>query len=213
MNYVDNFQGVDDVIKVTSPNGDPITAEWDICKSATGELQFYRPKPKPKIYADFSYDPLDYIEEHLKACWEGGNLEIFVDRKETLKSCFTKEGIQMLYILDETEIELNLGSNNITQENIKDKKNLNLKIKNEGKIKELRRQNIKSCSGELSDLSEKTQEADTSVAIFVVFGSIGLLVVVVIGFTVIRKRRMKNDPDYNSDDGEDIEDDEAAVTN
>ena len=210
MNFVDNFQGVDDVIKVTNPNGDPITAEWDVCKSATGELQFYYTE---KIYADFSYDPLDYIEEHLKACWEGGNLEIFVDRKETLKSCFTKEGIQMLYILDETEIPLKLGSNNITQENIKDKKNLNLKIENEDKIKKFRRQNIKSCSGELSDLSEKTQEADTSVAIFVVFGSIGLLVVVVIGFTVIRKRRMKNDPDYNSDDGEDIEDDEAAVTN
>ena len=209
MNFVDNFQGVDDVIKVTNPNGDPITAEWDVCKSATGELQFYYTE---KIYADFSYDPLDYIENDLKACWEGGNLEIFVDRKETLKSCFTKEGIQMLYILDETEIPLKLGSNNITQENIKDKKNLNLKIKNEGKIKELRRQNIKSCSGELSE-SEKTQEAETSVAIFVVFGSIGLLVVVVIGFTVIRKRRMKNDPDYNSDDGEDIEDDEAAVTN
>ena len=208
MNFVDNFQGVDDVIKVTSPNGDPITAEWDICKSATGELQFYYTE---KIYADFSYDPLDYIENELKACREGGNLEIFVDKK--INTCFTTRGIQMLYIIDGKEIPLKLGSNNITQENIKDKKNLNLKIKNEGKIKELRRQNIKSCSGELSDLSEKTQEADTSVAIFVVFGSIGLLVVVVIGFTVIRKRRMKNDPDYNSDDGEDIEDDEAAVTN
>ena len=166
MNFVDNFQGVDDVIKVTNPNGDPITAEWDVFKSATGELHFYYTE---KIYADFSYDPLDYIENELKACREGGNLEIFVDKK--INTCFTTRGIQMLYILDGKEIPLKLGSNNITQENIKDKKNINFKIKNEGKIKEFRRQNTEICSGQSSE-SLKTKWAGTFAAIATLLYSI-----------------------------------------
>ena len=141
---------------------------WDVCTSATGELQFYY---TPKIYADFSYDPLVYIGNHLKACWEGGNLEISVDEKNTLKSCFTTEGIQMHYILEGKEIPLKLGSNKITQENIEDMKNINFKIENEGKIKEFRRPNTEICSGQSSELL-KTKWAGTFAAIATLLYSI-----------------------------------------
>ena len=77
----------------------------------------------------------------------------------------------MLYIIDGKEIPLKLGSNNITQENIKDKKNINFKIKNEGKIKEFRRQNTEICSGQSSG-SLKTKWAGTFAAIATLLYSI-----------------------------------------
>ena len=96
-------------------------------------------------------------------------MEIFVDKK--INTCFTTRGIQMLYILDGKEIPLKLGSNNLTQENIKDKKNINFKIENEGKIKEFRRPNTEICSGQSSELL-KTKWAGTFAAIATLLYSI-----------------------------------------
>ena len=48
--------------------------------------------------------------------------------------------------------------------------------------------------------------ANTSVAIGIVFGSIGLLVVAVICVTVYRRKKMKNNPDSDLDDFDDGDD-------
>ena len=95
-------------------------------------MTFYFHDRNQNIYLeDISYDPLVYIEKHLTACLENGNLEIYVDKENALKSCFSEDGIQIFYILDGKEIPLKLGSNNIMQENITDKINFKITNKNE----------------------------------------------------------------------------------
>ena len=163
-----------------------ITTERDVCKSTSGEaVLVYSRKSNP--YFDFSYDPLIYIEKHITACWEDENLEIYTEN--ALNRCFFKDGIQMFYILDGKEISLKPGSNNMTQENIKVRKNLNLKIRNKYETKEFQINITESCAPE-----SKSETQNTSFVIAIVFGSVGLLVVlvvVVICFFVIRRWRMK----------------------
>ena len=58
---------------------------------------------------------------------------INADKRNALKGCFSEDGIQMFYILDGIETKMKLGSNNITEENIEDRKNLHFKIRNKDK--------------------------------------------------------------------------------
>ena len=148
---------------------------------------------------------------------ENKHLKIHMD-KEKLKNCFSEDGIQLFYIVEGKELPLKLGSNNITQENIKE--NLNLKITNkaDNREKEFRR-NTESCAKQSTESPKTTKGAScpstsTSLVIGIVIGSIGSLVVAVICFSVYRWRMKKNDVEVveekvKEDSGED---EEAEVT-
>ena len=154
---------------------------------------------------------MNYIEKHLTACLEDKNLLIYVDKENALKSCVSEDGIQMFYIEEGKELPLKLGSNNITQEYIKE--NLNFKITNKvGNGKKEFQRNTEKCAKQ-SSMSPVTKAANTSLAIGVVFGSIGILVVAVICCSVYRRRMKKNDKvvDENVKDDSGKED-EAKVT-
>ena len=173
--------------------------EWDVCKSIRGEtILMYQKKSNPSF--DFSYDPLVYIKKHLTACLKDGNLEIYADAENALKSCFSKGSIQMFCILSGKELPLKLGSNNITQENLKDKKNLHVKIRQD-KTKEFTEYSLnitESCATQ-----SKSESENTSFVIGIVFGLIGLVVVVVvICFFVIRSRRVKKTEETVKDEKE-----------
>ena len=202
-----HFQG-GEITKIDDPKkikGDPIKAEWDVCKSATIELQirFHKESQKSRIYVEeISYDPLVYIEKNLKACMED-NLVINVDEENALRSCFSEDSIQMFYISDRKEVPLKIGSNsNITQENIKE--NLDFKITKKEEKREFSRK-TEDCEKQVTE-SPVIKAANTSVAIGIVFGSIGLLVVAVICVTVYRRKKMKNNPDSDLDDFDDGDD-------
>ena len=135
---------------------------------------------------------------------EDKSLIINVDEENALRSCFSEDGIQMFYILDGKEIPLKIGSNNITQKNIKE--NLDFKITNkEGNGKREFSRKTEDCEKQVTE-SPVTKAANTSVAIVIVFGSIGLLVVAVICVTVYSRKRMKNNPDSDLDDFDDGDD-------
>ena len=120
--------------------GEPLIVEWDVCQSATGKLLF---ETSETLYLLFSYNPLEFIQKHVSTCLEDGNLEINVDKRNALDTSFSEDGIQIFYILDGIETNMKLGSNNLTEENMKDKKNLHFKIRN--KDGEIERNITESC--------------------------------------------------------------------
>lgn len=195
-----------DIETIREITGQPFEAKehGDICKKTNGKLKFEIEDVSSSLDVGFSYDPLDYIDEHLTACLEDGNLVINVDEENALKNCFSEDGIQMFYIEEEKALPLKIGSNNITQENIKE--NLNFKITNKvGNGKREFRRATKECAKPVTE-SPVTKAANTPLTIGVVFGSIGLLVVTVICVAVCRKRRMKNNPDSDVEDNDDGDD-------
>ena len=103
-------------------------------------------KPADTKTVRFSYDPLDYIVSDLTACLtEDGNLVINVDRENALKSCFSEDGIQMFYIIDDKENKVEKGSNNVMQKEIKSEENLQFKIENKGRTKFFETKNNENC--------------------------------------------------------------------
>ena len=128
-----------------------------------------------------------------------GNMEIYADKKNALKTCFSQGSIQMLY--DGKEIPVKLGSNHITPENLKDKKNLHFKISQYIDMYETKEFNItitESCATQI-----KSESENTLFLIGIVFGLIGLVVVVVvICFSVIRSRRVKKTEEKVNDEKE-----------
>ena len=174
-------------------------------------------------FVKFSYDPLLHIENQLTACLDDRNLEI---EAKALKSCFSENtGNSIKLISDEKEIPLTLGSNNITGENIKDKRNLKFKINIDGKAETIERNETESCA-KLVKGSQRTEESKIQtpvigIAIGTVVPSVGGAAIV---FAVLRRRRMKkknlevggvgggvdDNPTYGEEDYEGGE--EAVVT-
>ena len=114
----------------------------NVCKSTKGKLIFETINHATENVR-FSYNPLDYIANHLTACLEDGHLIMKkADKENALKSCFSEDSedrAKMFYFLQGAEIPLKLGSNSITQEtqeNIKNTKNLHFEIRHEDKTKE-----------------------------------------------------------------------------
>ena len=200
------------MIKETNLSGDPIRAEWDICKSTTVEVDIQDPVQNNNriqyynhYYTQY-YDPLVYIKNCLTACLEDGNLEINADKRNALKSCFSENFLKLFYITGSgTEIKVKVGSNNIYQQttNMKSTKSHKFRIENNGKAEDFEINNTLSCA---KQSKSKPKESNTPVVIVVivsvVFGSVGSVVVVaVIYFSVIRNRKMKktNDTDEKVD--------------
>ena len=158
------------------------------------------------------YDPLVYIIEHLSACLEDENLEIFADRENALKSCFSEDLIKMFYMSKSgRKIKVKLGSNIIKQQitDITENKNHKFKIEVYGKMEEFEINNTLSCAKQQSPPQKPNTPVIIVVIVCIVFGSVGSVVVVVISFSIIRRRTLKKteetvkdkkDGDYANED-------------
>ena len=123
---------------------------------------------------------MDFIARHLSACLEDGNLEINVDEKNALKSCFSEDDIRIFYILDGIETKVEIGSNIITNENIKEKKSLPFIIKKTDVQKEI-------------EITLTSPKSNTLLFIGIGIGSgISVVLLAVICFPLSRWRSMTN---------------------
>ena len=139
--------------------------ECNVCEFTKGKLTYEinNLSKRTHVSVRFYYDPLVYIERHLTACLEDGNLMINADIENAIKGCFSENSIQMFYNLDGKEKKVKLGSNNILQKNIKTKKNLHFKLKNEGQTNKFEINNKESCAvkakiGKIEDEDEDEDE-------------------------------------------------------
>ena len=162
-----------------------------------------------------------HIENQITVCLEDGNLKINADEKNALDSCFSEDHIKVFYILNGTDIKVKPGSNNITEENIKDKEKFEFKIEIDGQTERFDRNNTESCAKlvQIQSVGSKHQKSNTSLVIIgIVIGTVmALVVAAAIIFAVIRRRRMKKKNMKREDDnptyGEYFyEEEEAVVT-